>query len=135
MIDFGGLNGDGYSISIEGPGSVHFLARFVKTSAIANICTVKISYFPRWSGVHEATIKVYCTNAGVPLVTIPVRGEANGVLGDLDGDGIIAVGAISNMVDLLLKGGNASSQGDMDDDGMIGITDISLLVDRLLEVK
>ena len=135
MIDFGGLNGDGYSISIEGPGSAHFIARFVKTSSIANICTVKISYFPRWSGVHEATIKVYCTNAGVPLVTIPVRGEANGVLGDLDGDGIIAVGDISNMVDLLLKGGNASSQGDMDDDGMIGITDISLLVDRLLEVK
>ena len=68
-------------------------------------------------------------------MTIPVRGEANGVLGDLDGDGIIAVGDISNMVDLLLKGGNASTQGDMDDDGMIGVADISLLIDRLLELK
>ena len=135
MVDFDGLALDGYSISIEGSGSSHFFAKFVKTSAIANVCTVRISYFPNCSGVHEATVKVYCTNAGVPLVKIPVRGEANGILGDLDGDGVIAVGDISNMVDLLLKGGNNSSQGDMDDDGIIGIADISLLIDRLLEVK
>lgn len=73
---FPGLDGiDDYSVMIE--GSTCFRAIITKASALAKVCTVRITYWPDAlpiNGVHRATLKVTCTRAGVPVVTIPLEG-------------------------------------------------------------
>lgn len=65
---------DNYSLTLT--GNPCFSARIVKASAIANICTVTISYNPSAPGEHNATLTLYCSTAGVPTVTIPLHGTA-----------------------------------------------------------
>ena len=134
-MDVDGIVAPGYSLSIEGSDKAHFMAVITKASAIANVCTVTIRYMPHCLGTHEAVLKVYCINAGVPLVTIPLKGEAEKVWGDLDDDGIIGIGDVTGMIDTLLRGDIAADQGDMNGDGKFTIGDITLLIDRMLEVK
>lgn len=75
-----GLDGlANYSLTIE--GSNCFSARITKASSLANVCTVVITYRPdsqTFPGFpHKATLKVTCSKAGVPLVTIPLEGVSN----------------------------------------------------------
>lgn len=130
-----GIIFDGYSFTVEGDTNADFFVRIVKASSLANLCTVAISYIPHSCGTHEATLKVFCSNAGVPLVTIPLKGEATKVLGDLDGDGLVGVGDVTDMIDTLLRGDVGPEQGDMNGDGKFTIGDVSMLIDRMLEVQ
>lgn len=128
----GGLIVDGYSLAIEGADSNNFSASFVKSSAITNICTIAINYVPRSIGSHEATLKVYCSKAGVPLVTVNLRGEANDVLGDFDGDGVLDISDVTSMINLVLTDGNHSPRGDFDGDGKCDIADVTDFINYLL---
>lgn len=123
---------DYYSISVEGADASQFMARIVKGSSIAKLCTVEITYVPRRVGIHSATLKLYCSRAGVPQVTIPLRGEATEVLGDLDGDGTLAVGDVTGFINLMLSNGEVPSRADLDSNGTIDISDVTILVNRLL---
>lgn len=75
---FPGLDGAGaYSVTVEGCSS--FSARIVKSSALTNLCTVRVTYHPTSlpvDGTDRATLKVTCSKAGVPVVTIPLEGTA-----------------------------------------------------------
>ena len=121
-----------YSLKIEGVDKAHFSARIVKASTIANICTVAISYVPRYCGTHDATLKVTCSKAGVPTVTINLHGESTQVLGDLSGNGIIDIDDLSTMINWLLMGTRNTSIGDMNDDGEFNMDDLTTLINRLL---
>lgn len=127
-----GLIDNAYSLSIEGADPIHFSARLVKTSTIANICTVAISYAPHSLGSHQATLKVNCSRAGVPTVTIPLRGESTGVLGDMDNDGLLDIVDVTKMIDRLLTGCEVDGHADLDCDGTFSICDVTLLINRLL---
>lgn len=127
-----GFIDNAYSFTIEGADPINFSARLVKTSTIANICTVAISYAPRTLGSHQATLKVNCSRAGVPTVTIPLRGESTGVLGDMDNDGLIDINDVTKMIDGLLNGREVDGRADLDCDGTFNICDVTLLINRLL---
>jgi hypothetical protein len=124
--------GGNYSLKIEGTDKSHFSARIVKASTIINICTVAISYVPRYCGTHDATLKVTCANAGVPMVTINLHGESTQVLGDLSDNGIIDIDDLSTMIDWLLTGVRNTSICDMNDDGVFNLDDVTTLIDHLL---
>ena len=123
--------GGSYSFQIEGADKIHFSARIVKASSIANICTVAISYSPRTCGTHDATLKVNCIKAGAPTVTVKLHGESTEILGDLSGNGIIDMDDLSTMINWLLIG-NRSSLGDINDDGVFNMDDVTTLINRLI---
>ena len=120
-----------YSLSIEGPDACHFRAILTRGSIIANICDVKIIYQPKASGTHNATLKVECSNAGIPLVTIPLHGETIGTLGDIDDDGVIGIGDVTGVISLLLTDSQPAI-ADINCDGKVTISDVTTLVSRLL---
>lgn len=124
-----------YSFTIEGEDSNCFSAMIVKSSSIVNICTVAINYVPLSCGTHSATLKVYCQTAGVPLVTIPLRGESNSVLGDLNADGSIGITDVVDMIGLLMTLDAEPELGDVNCDGMFNITDVTLTIGKILEAK
>lgn len=56
-------------------------------------------------------------------------------LGDADGDGLLTIGDVTNLIDYLLSGsGNGLDRGaaDVDGDGVVGIADVTELIDTLL---
>lgn len=132
MLQMASVLSNDYSITLEGPDRFNFIVTMVKTSFIVNICTVQIVYAPLTVGTHQATLVAHCNNAGVPYVTIPLRGESTQVLGDLSGNGVIDIGDVTGMINLLLTGKEDSPIGDMDGDGRLAITDVTLLINRLL---
>lgn len=123
---------DAYSFTIEGADQTQFSVRFVKASAITNICTVAISYAPHTLGSHKATLKVHCSRAGVPTVTIPLRGQSTAVLGDMDNNSQLDINDVTKMIDGLLRGCEDDGLADLDCDGTFSINDVTTLIDRLL---
>lgn len=124
--------GDVYSLVIDGADSNHFTARIAKSSAITNICTVAINYAPRAIGSHDATLTVYCKNAGVPTVTIKLHGEAQSVLGDLSGDGLLDITDVVSMIGLLQLGEPMHDLSDINSDGVFNISDVTITINKLL---
>jgi hypothetical protein len=133
MIDFGYIIPTDYSLEIEGADSPNFIVRFVKASVIAKICTVAITYAPRSIGSHSATLNVHCAKAGVPTVTINLRGEAESIVGDLSGDGIISITDVVGMIGLLMKADDAPSFSDVNGDGLFNISDVTMMIRYLLQ--
>ena len=123
---------NGYSLSIEGADSHCFSARVVKSSSLANICTVAVSYAPRSTGSHEATLKVVCSNAGVPLVTIPLRGESTGFLCDMDENGLLDISDLTGIIGVVLNESKDPTRGDFDEDGKCDINDVTKFISFLL---
>jgi len=121
-----------YSLEIQGDDASHFSAIIVRRSQVSNECTVRVTYRPRALGSHHATLYVYCPNAGVPTVKIPLLGEATGVLGDLNGDGLLGIGDVTGMINLLLIGKKDIHSSDLNGDGELNITDVTTLINRLL---
>lgn len=130
-----GFIDNAYSFTIEGADQMQFSVRFVKTSTITNICTVAISYAPNTLGAHQATLKVNCSRAGVPTVTIPLRGESTAVLGDMDNDGLIDINDVTKIIDGLLTGCEVDGRADLDCDGTFSISDVTVLINRLLSYR
>ena len=54
------------------------------------------------------------------------------VLGDVDGDGEVAIADVAALIDLLLAGGDAPEAADCDKDGEVAIGDVAALIDYLL---
>ena len=123
-----------YSLSIEGLDAIHFRATITRASSIVNMCTVKITYVPKTSGTHNATLKLECTKAGWPQITIPLKGEAVGSLGDLNDDGRINIVDVSKVIDhLLIFSEDYTPAADINCDGKVNISDVSTLINRVLE--
>lgn len=126
-----GLISGNYELSIDGDNCFH--AQIVKSSALVNTCTVRISYTPRTSGTHHATLDVICPNAGVPLIRVYLEGAATPpTAGDLDYDGMITINDVASVIDLLMMGTSPSSQADVNGDGILSINDVTDLIDLLL---
>ena len=133
-VNFDGLvDNQHYSIEIEGADCAHFSARLVKTSFTSNECTVAITYTPRAIGTHTAIVRAYCSKAGVPLVSIPLRGESTAVLGDLNGDGKLGITDVVDMINLLMKLDEEPPLADVNSDGLFNITDVTLTIGKLLD--
>ena len=57
------------------------------------------------------------------------------VTGDVDGDGVVGIADITDLIDMLLNGDvsiETCPAADVDGDGIIGIADITELIDTLL---
>lgn len=120
-----------YFVSIDGDDC--FQAQVIKSSAIVNTCKVRITYRPRNVGTHHATLDVVCPRAGVPLIRVQLEGTATAPeVGDLDGDGMLSINDVTNVIDLLMSGGEVSDQADVNTDGELNITDVISLIDLLL---
>ena len=68
---------DDYSLSIMGGASNMFSAAITMTSITSNSCVVQVFYTPTTEGTHQATLKVYCSTAGVPQVTVNLTGSTS----------------------------------------------------------
>ena len=61
--------------------------------------------------------------------------EMSVISGDVDGDGVIGIGDVTGLIDMILRGDISilsNPAADMDGDGTVGIADVTSLVDRLL---
>ena len=54
--------------------------------------------------------------------------------GDINGDGSVAIGDVSSVIDMLLDGGELPAYCDVNGDGEVTIADVSALIDMLLDV-
>ena len=54
--------------------------------------------------------------------------------GDINGDGSVAIGDVSSVIDMLLDGGELPAYCDVNGDGEVTIADVSALIDMLLGV-
>ena len=52
--------------------------------------------------------------------------------GDINGDGTIAIGDVTTLIELLLYGGELPAYADVNGDGEVSINDITILIDALL---
>ena len=130
---YGNSESDVFSLEIEGDDACQFSAWIKWRNYVSNECTVVLTYHPRSLGTHSATLWVYCTNAGVPTMKIPLRGEATGVLGDLNGDGQLTIGDVTGMINLLLTQNREFSEvSDINGDGQLSISDVTALINNLL---
>ena len=121
-----------YSLEITGDDAQCFTATFVKASTLINMCTVRVSYFPKSCGTHTATLLLHCATAGVPEISIPLRGESDGILGDLDGNGVLGINDVTGMINVLLVGEDNLECADFNCDGKVSISDVTCLISRLL---
>ena len=124
-----------YWITLEGADKSQFRAMITSRSLTSNQCTVKVIYCPSAMGTHTATLWVNCSNAGVPVVKVPLVGESTGVLGDLNADGQITIFDVTNLIHSLLVGDNYSELGDINCDGKFSISDVTTLIHRVLTVE
>ena len=71
---------------------------------------------------------------GLGGYSIRYDGPISDILGDVDGDGNVSIGDVSDLIDFLLKGDASSTlaNADVDGDGHVTIGDVSDLIDMLL---
>jgi hypothetical protein len=55
--------------------------------------------------------------------------------GDVDGDGVIAIDDVTNLIDQLLNGEELPAYVDVDGDGTVDISDVTMLIDMLLGIR
>ena len=137
MFSVSGVGNDfnDYWISLEGADKSQFIAMITSRSMTSNECTVMVTYCPRTVGTHSATLWVNCSNAGVPVVKIPLVGEATGELGDLNGDGLITIADVTDLIHSLLLGEDNSGVSDINCDGKVSISDVTTLIHRVLTIE
>jgi len=122
-----------YMVSIEGEDSEMFTAKVIKKSATSNACTVRITYMPTSVGTHHAKLTVTCTKLNVLAspVAVDLIGEASILKGDVNGDGKVNISDVTNLIDVILNGGE-SPGGDVNGDGNVNISDVTRLIDMIL---
>ena len=83
--------------------------------------------------VPAESIEAYRAHAGWGKFTriVPFIGAGPG---DVDGDGNISIGDVTNLIDMLING-DAPAYADVNGDGQISIGDITALIDKLLGVN
>ena len=82
--------------------------------------------------VPSASIPSY-SNANVWKKFVNIFGIGEEVIeGDIDGDGVMTIGDLSNLIDLLLANDNSNPKADVDGDGEMTIADVAALIDMLL---
>ena len=109
-------------------GSRHDLVLCVAVPQGLETCRVR---FVSWTGnlVSSGAIKqAYFT-------AVEATSHEDALLGDLDGDGIVNIGDVTELIDALLlgKAGNIDlAIGDIDGDGNINIADVTALIDLIV---
>lgn len=68
-----GIDNSFYTAFITG-GDGCFSARVFNGSATGKTCSVRITYLPNSLGTHHATLRLTCSNAGVPVIEVSLTG-------------------------------------------------------------
>lgn len=104
------------------PSNSHSELRIIQQLGEYNVITsaqVAVALAKNWDPLRE-------TDDGWEIIPVSTPG-------DMDGDGKVAIGDVTDLIDLLLNGnagGNAAA--DVDGDGTVGISDVTALIDLLL---
>ena len=115
--------------SVKADGSLTFLG-YISGYGSGN-ATVTYQKENMAAGTYYIKLARYSGSGGY---TIRYNGPASDIPGDVDGDGQVNIGDISDITDYLLNGdpANPLPNGDADGDGRITIGDITALIDVLL---
>ena len=65
-------------------------------------------------------------------VTLSLTAVSTGLKGDVNGDGEVNIGDVTDLIDILLSGKNGSEMADVNEDGEVNIGDVTSLIDMLL---
>jgi hypothetical protein len=83
------------------------------------------SYY--YSNGQQQTLKISSS------YTVIFPEEPQFVLGDVDGNGLVEIADVTELIDYLLSGGTIGMDAaDMDQDGEVSISDVSAIIDFLL---
>ena len=53
-------------------------------------------------------------------------------MGDVDGNGVIGISDVTELIDIILSGSTGNPVADVDGNGTIGISDVTELIDKIL---
>lgn len=129
----------GCTVTIDGANSEMFSADITRVLLYAGTneqtvkVTVSITYIPTEGGIHKATLSLF-DNRGTTRATLRLYGEAMVLNGDADGNGIITIADVSELIDYILNGDETNinlNAADVDGNGMISVADVSELIDIL----
>ena len=123
---------DGYGTSVQGKNQVLVLAPGATTTMEFNLDNVVDgwkyfvgSYY--YSNGQQQTLKISSS------YTVIFPEEPQFVLGDVDGNGLVEIADVTELIDYLLSGGTIGMDAaDMDQDGEVSISDVSAIIDFLL---
>ena len=82
-------------------------------------------------GVPEASLQAYKAAQYWKNFTT-MEGIPGAGPGDVNGDGTIAIGDVTNLINLLLTSGEVPVYADVDGDGVVSIQDITALINKIL---
>ena len=123
---------DGYGTSVQGKNQALVLAPGATTTMEFNLDNVVDgwkyfvgSYY--YSNGQQQTLKISSS------YTVIFPEEPQFVLGDVDGNGLVEIADVTELIDYLLSGGTIGMDAaDMDQDGEVSISDVSAIIDFLL---
>ena len=123
---------DGYGTSVQGKNQILVLAPGATTTMEFNLDNVVDgwkyfvgSYY--YSNGQQQTLKISSS------YTVIFPEEPQFVLGDVDGNGLVEIADVTELIDYLLSGGTIGMDAaDMDQDGEVSISDVSAIIDFLL---
>ncbi len=143
------LCGDGLS-SVTIPSTVvcigentfancHGIKRIVVKAITPPVFPESSCYLLEWSSLYDQ-VTLYVPNESMAFYRadrewgrfshiVPFVGAGPG---DVDGDGVINVSDVTNLVDLLLSGEELPAYIDVNGDGNVNVSDVSVLIDQLL---
>ena len=128
---------NGYSVSVISRVFSATLIDVTVTSGSTTTtytATVEVTYAPTTTGEHTATLYLY-NAAGKEVASQNLVGNATVLKGDINGDGIVGIADVTDLIDYLLTGnadGLNLDAADVDGNGNVSIADVSDLIDMLL---
>ena len=124
-----------YNLTVDGavPDMIHAgdIMLYGRNCLVLFYDTFETSYaYTRIGAINDPTGLAEALGSGQATVAFEL---AEGIIGDVDGDGKIAISDVTTLIDLLLNGDDINDKSaDVNQDGSVNISDATDLVDMIL---